>query len=710
MKARAIETGPGGRRQARLRRASGAAAAGLLLAGIPGWAMAPAEELPVLSAKELHETGRLEVPLDWKFHPGDEESFAAPGFDDSGWFEADPRLLSGERPAEWDGLGWFRLRLRVGPGLRGVPLGLLVHGFGAAEVYLDGEPLLAVGTVGPSPGEAVPEIHRRPHLFAFDDRAVHVFAVRFSNHEGGAYEAVGRFAGFVLTLDEGNQRLAVYGRDLRTLSAYQAFFLGVFGAFALLHLLLFAFYREARENLYFALLAGIVALLAYLFLESHLTTDPRFFQLYLRGMNAGWPLLSVAALRFVYSVFYPRPPRQLYPALAAALLLMVVGWFLPLAVRPWIVVFLLLSSVEMVRTVVVALVRRKAGAGILGLGILTLAAGISFGLLASLGIVPPSVVTSFLIPSCSVLFLMLTMSVYLSRRFARTNRELHAQLQQVRELSQEMLEQERRAREEELERRLLEERYQHKVEELEEARQLQLSMLPERLPELPDLEIAAGMYTATEVGGDYYDFDVADDGTLTVAIGDATGHGMKAGALVTATKSLFHALGDEADLPRTLGRFGRALKRMNLRQLRMALMLARFKAGRLRLAAAGMPPALVYRAASGNVEAVGTEGLPLGSFAGLPYQQRELLLRPGDTVLLMSDGFPERLNGDDEMLGYDQVSTAFSRVAATSPRAIIEGLVADGDAWAEGQPAVDDMTFVVLKMRPAGGQAPAGTV
>ena len=138
---------------------------------------------------------------------------------------------------------------------------------------------------------------------------------------------------------------------------------------------------------------------------------------------------------------------------------------------------------------------------------------------------------------------------------------------------------------------------------------------------------------------------------------------------------------------------------MNLQQLSMALMLVRFKAGRLHLAAAGMPPALVHRAATGEVESVVTEGMPLGSLTGFPYRQSELDLESGDTVLLMSDGFPERLNGDDEMLGYDNVQEAFSRVASTEPQTIIDRLVADGEAWAGGKPAADDTTFVVLKMR-----------
>ncbi|MCB0751006.1 MAG: hypothetical protein KDC52_05995, partial [Ignavibacteriae bacterium] len=78
-----------------------------------------------------------------------------------------------------------------------------------------------------------------------------------------------------------------------------------------------------------------------------------------------------------------------------------------------------------------------------------------------------------------------------------------------------------------------------KTEELEEARQLQLSMLPKELPKLENLEIAVYMKTATEVGGDYYDFALSDDGTLNVGVGDATGHGMQAGTIVTLLKGLF---------------------------------------------------------------------------------------------------------------------------------------------------------------------------
>ncbi len=661
-------------------------------------AFAPRESTIEISAKELNdERGQMTLPTAWKFSPQDDDAFAARSFDDSRWPMVDTVLQTQDRPASWNGHGWFRLRFAVSPDLRGQPLALTVRQFGAAEIYLDGELLFAVGAID-GPDSVQPRLQRRPYLFSFDNREEHVLAIRFANPDGDLYEAADRIAGFKVALGSANQELLAFGQTLRGLATFQALFTGLFAAFALLHLLFYVFYREADENLYFALLAGIVALLVYHFFHSRFTEDPSFFLTFERATNTAWLLLCIAALRFVYAV-YQRPPRLLLMAIVAAVPLAIFAWLRPIDARPWILPALLLTSVEMVRTVIVANLRRQAGARIVGLGILILAGGISIGLLANLGILPTSGVTIFLIPVGSVLVLILTMSIYLSRKFALTSYELRSQLNQVRELSEQQLAQAQRTREDEVGRRLLEAENQRQAEELEVARKLQLSMLPATLPMLPELEVAAGMFTATEVGGDYYDFDLAEDGALTVAIGDATGHGMKAGTMVTATKSLFKAHSNSAELSHTLDRFGRALKRMNLHHLRMALTLVRITGRQLNLAAAGMPPALLHRAATGAIESVGEGGMPLGGLTDFPYRQIDLELQSGDTVLLMSDGFPERLNHDDEMLGYDSVSESFQRAAANSPQTIIDHLVADAETWAAGKPANDDTTFVVLRKR-----------
>ena len=254
-------------------------------------------------------------------------------------------------------------------------------------------------------------------------------------------------------------------------------------------------------------------------------------------------------------------------------------------------------------------------------------------------------------------------------------------------------------REARLRARALEVQNERQARELEEARELQLSMLPREVPDHPSVEIDAYMKTATEVGGDYYDFHVSDEGVLTAAIGDATDHGARAGTMVTAVKSLFNILVEEDDLERVISRATDALRRMRLGQLYMALALAKLKGPRMRIAGAGMPPALIHRAATGTIEEVSLSGMPLGSTLDYPYSVSEVMLRPGDTILLMSDGLAERFDDSGEMFGYDRARDAFAGVATKPPSEIIEHLVRISDDWAQNGAPTDDMTFVVMKAK-----------
>ena len=235
--------------------------------------------------------------------------------------------------------------------------------------------------------------------------------------------------------------------------------------------------------------------------------------------------------------------------------------------------------------------------------------------------------------------------------------------------------------------------------ELEEARKLQLSMLPEKIPDIPDLDIAVYMKTATEVGGDYYDFKLSDDGTLTIAVGDATGHGLNAGTMVTATKSLFNALANQSDPVQILKNASKAIYGMGIRGKYMALILAKIKKRQLTLASAGMPSTIFYRAKFANVEEVELKGIPLGGFLDFPYKQKKIDLEIGDTVLFMSDGLPETFNKQDEMLGYEKAIKLFEEAANKSPEEIISYLVNAGNKWANGRIQDDDITFVVLKVK-----------
>jgi serine phosphatase RsbU (regulator of sigma subunit) len=258
-------------------------------------------------------------------------------------------------------------------------------------------------------------------------------------------------------------------------------------------------------------------------------------------------------------------------------------------------------------------------------------------------------------------------------------------------LVERMIEQARRREE-------IEAENEQRAKELEEARQLQLSMLPKHVPQLPGLEIAAYMKTATEVGGDYYDFHLSDHGGLTVAVGDATGHGLKAGTVVTAMKSLFHCFADEPELLPAMNRSSRVLKQMNLRSLYMGLTVIKLLNSRLKITSGGMPPMLIYRAKDQRVEEVLIKAMPLGSVSGYRYRELEFKLACGDVVVMMSDGFPERFNPEGEMFDYERVTQSLAEAAAHSPQEIIQHFVDIGDQWADGRPQDDDVTFVVLKV------------
>jgi len=363
-----------------------------------------------------------------------------------------------------------------------------------------------------------------------------------------------------------------------------------------------------------------------------------------------------------------------------------------------------LSAVELLRFVLFGLVRdvrRRERQGphawIVGIGGAIFVLGVLYQLAANLRLLP-LIISGF--PSFYVGFVAFAaaISLNLAYRAGALNRELAAQLDHVRTLSARALEQERRAHEEEISRRVLEADNERKTRELEDARKVQLAMLPADVPHMEGLTIAVRIQTATEVGGDYYDFRQDNDGSLTIAIGDATGHGTKAGIMVTLIKSLFNVSGHSFYIPDFFQHCTAAIRRMNLEQLYMALQIARLQGHRLTVSSAGMPPLYVYRAASGSVEEIVLKGMPLGAYAGFPYQQTSVELKPGDTVLFLSDGFPERFNVESEILGYGRVREIFGECGMLAPEAVIDHMIRASERWSGGAPLNDDMTFVAVKV------------
>jgi serine phosphatase RsbU (regulator of sigma subunit) len=256
--------------------------------------------------------------------------------------------------------------------------------------------------------------------------------------------------------------------------------------------------------------------------------------------------------------------------------------------------------------------------------------------------------------------------------------------------------------------RAVEAENKRKTHELEEARRLQLSMLPKKLPDFPGIDIAVYMKTATEVGGDYYDFYTPGDGSLIVAVGDATGHGLKAGMMVSIFKSLFLSDVSEPNPTDFFDRCNRTVKKMHLGNLYMGLTILRLKEGNGVITSAGMPPVLLARKDDGTdesrVETITLKAPPIGAFSDFSPRSVEVELNEGDTLLLYTDGLPESFNEKGEMLGYSKLKELFDEKREKTPAEIIEHLSAAGEEWLDGLSQTDDITFVVLKMNPRKGR------
>jgi serine phosphatase RsbU (regulator of sigma subunit) len=273
---------------------------------------------------------------------------------------------------------------------------------------------------------------------------------------------------------------------------------------------------------------------------------------------------------------------------------------------------------------------------------------------------------------------------------------------------QTIVEQERTRKEQEIQQRILALEYERKSVDLEEARRFQLSMLPKSVPSHDRYDVAVFTLTAAEVGGDYYDFHVGrtgesdprNAGVLSVTIGDATGHGAKAGTMVTVIKALFAGYTPEVMPAQFLRDAAEKVKRMDLGRMAMALLLARFEGDRLTVASAGMLPGYVHRS-NGKIEEVARGATPLGTL-GADYHDVSIDLAAGDTVLFMTDGFPELQNESGQQLGYAAAIDEFA-LAAKSATAddVIASLSAAARRWNGERPPNDDVTFVVVRAKPA---------
>src|SRR5215208_4955596 len=193
-------------------------------------------------------------------------------------------------------------------------------------------------------------------------------------------------------------------------------------------------------------------------------------------------------------------------------------------------------------------------------------------------------------------------------------------------------------------------------QELRVARLIQHTLLPKSLPELEGHKIAAYYQPAREVGGDFYDFLQLPDGRLGLIVGDATGHGIPAALVMATTRGMLRAGAQNSDSPsKILERVNNILYPdipPNMFVTCLAAIL-NSRTGRLQYANAGHD--LPYLRHAEGVSELRATGMPLGLMRGMSYEQKEIALKPGESILLYSDGLVEAHDPRREMFGFPRM-------------------------------------------------------
>jgi serine phosphatase RsbU (regulator of sigma subunit) len=242
--------------------------------------------------------------------------------------------------------------------------------------------------------------------------------------------------------------------------------------------------------------------------------------------------------------------------------------------------------------------------------------------------------------------------------------------------------------------------------ELDTARQIQASILPQAMPEIAGLDIAARCIPMTAVGGDFFDFQAVDDRRLGILIADVSGHGIPAALIASMVKIALASQSDQASDPAAvLAGMNRILRgKMKRAFVTAAYVFLDAESRTLRYASAGHPPLLLRRGGEGSVEEVRQEAPPLGVLPRSAYRNAELSLAPGDRILLYTDGVTEARNGTEEDFG-DERLRELAGAGDMTPDVFADELLRRLKAWrGRGEGFEDDVTVVIVGLA---GRRPA---
>ena len=237
--------------------------------------------------------------------------------------------------------------------------------------------------------------------------------------------------------------------------------------------------------------------------------------------------------------------------------------------------------------------------------------------------------------------------------------------------------------------------------ELELSQIVQRALLPQRVPNIKGVELAAFSRPSEIIGGDYFDFFNYRDNAHGLVIADVSGHGVAAGMLMSSLQTALRTMAPDTEVPaEILERINRFyIHNINFTTF-ITVFLARFdpETRILTYINAGHNPPIVYRKGTGQIHWLTRTAPAIGLAEDFRPRTESVTLQPGDSLLLYTDGLTEALNINREQFGHERLADLFARNVNLTMPDILQLVRETVNEFSDRVPLVDDATLVALKI------------
>jgi serine phosphatase RsbU (regulator of sigma subunit) len=242
--------------------------------------------------------------------------------------------------------------------------------------------------------------------------------------------------------------------------------------------------------------------------------------------------------------------------------------------------------------------------------------------------------------------------------------------------------------------------------ELDYAREIQLSMLPESIKAIGDLHIAATSIPASEVGGDYYDYFTISDTQTGIFICDVSGHGVASALLLSGLRSCMHLILEDTSNPKEIfSKLNRMIRKTQNRKMFVTAVFAVIDSANNKciMFNAGHLPPYKISGDSNELFKIKRHGITLGATDNFVNSNEDNLVtfefKKGDRLLLYTDGIIEAMNDRKDEYGFERLEKYLYANAESSPSDLLDGLVKDVNLFAGDSEKIDDISILVLSRK-----------